>query len=112
MDLTGLKKKDTPKKDASPEAVEPADSDAKPVGEGKAAKKAPAKPAGADPAPVRPPKVANLHKPVRGKKVPRQFMLSQESSLEFDIAASEAGYNKRQGSDFFEHVWEFYKDNQ
>lgn len=54
----------------------------------------------------------NLNKPVRGQKVAREFKMSQEMSIEFDIKAAEKGFNRRQGSDFLKEVWEFWMAHQ
>ena len=51
----------------------------------------------------------NLHKPPRGERIARQFKISPNVSDEFDHAAIENGYNRRQGSEFFENIWEFWK---
>ena len=53
------------------------------------------------------PDTSNLHKPVRGEPVFKQFRLDPDIVREFTIAAREHGY--RRDNQFFVAVWEFWK---
>ena len=97
--MVELKSLQRPKKTVEREAEE-ARPAAKPAARGKGRRQA----AAAEPVA---PDTSNLHKPVRGEPVFKQFRLDPDVVREFTIAAREHGY--RRDNQFFMAVWEFWK---